>query len=127
MLRVMTTRSIALACLVCAATAAHGAEPATPGDYEFRMPAGKSHEICTPLKKGEGIEFTFQTDAPVDFNVHYHDKSKVVMPLDVPGVMRQTHRVVAKVSNTYCMMWTATRMSDAGVLGNWQRLAPGTK
>jgi hypothetical protein len=123
----MKTRRIFSALLVAAAAGAHAAEPATPGDYEFRMAAGKSHEICMPLKKGEGIEFTFRTDAPVDFNVHYHDKSKVVMPLEVPGVMRQTHRVVAKVANTYCMMWTATRTSDAGVLGNWQRLAPGTR
>ena len=91
--------------------------------FEFRIEAGKAEEICMPLKHGQGFDFRFQSDAPVDFNVHYHVGKKVVMPIDARRVSRQTGRFVAKAAREYCLMWTAPAGQPAGVMGRWEPVA----
>ncbi len=95
---------------------------AAPQPFEFRLAPGKVEEVCVPLAKGEGFDFAFRSDSPVDFNVHYHAGSKVVMPIDVRSVMRQTGRVVAKGKREHCMMWSA-KHGEVGVIGRWEPLA----
>lgn len=95
---------------------------AAPEPFEFRIAAGKAEEVCVALAKGEGFDFSFRADAPVDFNVHYHVGRKVVTPIDVRRVMRQTGRVVAKTKREHCMMWGA-KHGEAGVIGRWEPLA----
>jgi hypothetical protein len=124
--RIASALVAALACTAAlpAPAAERGAAASAPvSEYEFRLPPGKSEEICLKLERGKGFDFRFNADAPVDFNVHYHVGQKIVMPLQAPAVMHQVGRFVAKHAGEHCMMWTATAAGEAGVLGKWQPYA----
>ena len=95
---------------------------AAPEPFEFRLDPGKAEEICMRLDVGHGIDFRFQSDAPVDFNLHYHAGNKVLTPIDARAVSKQTGRFVAKARNDYCLMWTAPKGQAAGVTGRWKML-----
>ena len=86
------------------------------------LPPYEVHEECVELKPGDRLDYTFESTAPVDFNIHYHEGSAVAMP-----VVREKSRGDAGVfapplAHHYCLMWEA---GAAGALIDYRmRLRP---
>ncbi len=90
--------------------AALAAEPDTnPRSKTFSttLEAGKIHEECMRLGKGERRRYDWKADTAVDFNIHYHDGNEIFYPVkrDRTRVGKGTFR--AKIAQDYCWMWTA--------------------
>lgn len=67
---------------------------------------GKFVEVCVKLALGEGVRWSFTTDAPVDFNIHYHGGKEAVVPVKQPQVSTGRDTLNVTVAQDYCWMWT---------------------
>jgi hypothetical protein len=67
---------------------------------------GKFAEVCGPLRKGQSVEWSFESDAAMDFNIHYHQGKKVVYPAKQAGVAKSGGTLEVALDQDYCWMWT---------------------
>jgi hypothetical protein len=65
------------------------------------------HEECVKLEPGDRLDYTFNADAPLHFNIHYHEGNAVIMPVTRDKVASGTGRFEAIVAQEYCLMWEA--------------------
>ena len=58
------------------------------------------------MSKGQNVVWTFKADRPQDFNIHYHEGKRVVMPArrDHSAASKGTLKVAR--DHEYCWMWT---------------------
>ena len=78
-----------------------------PRPFSFTLEAKKSHEECMPLGKGDKRRYHWKSDAPVDFNIHYHRQTEVFYPVKRDGMRGDGGTFHAKTGEEYCWMWTA--------------------
>jgi hypothetical protein len=93
-----------------AASAALAAEPdanARSKTFSTTLEAGKIHEECMRLGKGERRRYDWKADTAVDFNIHYHDAKEVFYPVKRDGTRVGKGTFRAKIAQDYCWMWTA--------------------
>ena len=76
---------------------------------------GKFVEVCGKLAKGQAVGWRYDADGPLDFNVHYHQGKKVVMPekRDATATAQGTLRVA--LDQDYCWMWTNKSGRDGNI------------
>jgi len=67
----------------------------------------KIHEECARLEAGQSRKYHWKSDAPVDFNIHYHKGSEVFYPVKRDGMRGDGGTFTAKSADEYCWMWTA--------------------
>jgi hypothetical protein len=65
------------------------------------------HEECMELEPGDRVEFAFESSEPVDFNIHYHEGSAVVMPIVRDKTRADAGVYTASIAHGYCLMWEA--------------------
>jgi hypothetical protein len=102
--------------ILAVALAAHADKPGQRA-VSFTLEAGKVHEECMRLEKGDRRKFHWKSDAPVDFNVHYHEGPEVFYPVKRDGMRGDGGTFTAKIAQEYCWMWTA-RNAAAKVEGS---------
>ena len=93
-----------------AAPAALAAEPETSAKtrtFSTTLEAGKIHEECMRLGKGERRRYDWKADTAVDFNIHYHEGQEVSYPVKRDGMRTDGGTFTAKIAQDYCWMWTA--------------------
>ena len=78
------------------------------------------HEECLHLDAGRSRPYSWKSDAPVDFNVHYHRGPDVFFPVKRDGALSDAGTFTAKTGEDYCWMWTAAK-APAKIEG---RIAP---
>ena len=86
---------------------AFAAESDAPSAFNATLGAGKVHEECMRLAKGEKRRYEWKSSTPLDFNIHYHDGNEVFYPVKRDGVGKGKGTFKAKVAQDYCWMWTA--------------------
>ena len=93
----------------CSLSHAHAAAAAESGprSVAVTLAAGKVHEECMRLEAGDKRKFHWKSDAPVDFNVHYHDGPEVFYPVKRDAMRGDGGTFTAKIAQDYCWMWTA--------------------
>lgn len=121
-------RAMLLALLLaapCSAAAADVLPIAWDAAQRFQLTstvrAGKFVEVCGRLPRGTLVRWSFQSTAPLDFNIHYHDGPKVVMPDQRHGVSSATGTLLTPVAQSYCWMWTERGSVDAPLTLTLQR------
>ena len=72
--------------------------------FEFR-------EYCLEIASPEAIQYEFQSDGPVEFNIHYHDGFTIKFPVRLEGISVGADEFVAEVQQPYCLMWTNPSMA----------------
>lgn len=82
---------------------------------ELPVPAGKFVEACGKLPASAKVEWRFEAGGPLDFNVHFHEGSKVHFPVRQNQVARSSGTLDAKVAQDYCWMWTNTGTAEASL------------
>jgi hypothetical protein len=83
--------------------------------------AGKIVEVCGRLPRGALVHWSFRSEAPLDFNIHYHEGAKVVMPEQRDRTSAATGTLLAPLAQSYCWMWTQRGSSDAPLTLTLQR------
>ena len=101
----MKTLIFFIALLTAAITAS--ATPAEVHAFNQALAPGQMHEECLHLEAGEKRDYSWKADAPVDFNIHYHQEPRVFFPVKRDAMRGDGGTFVAKTAEDYCWMWTA--------------------
>ena len=96
-------KRLALAALFCISLPAAADEKPFSASLEARA----AHEECVKLGAGEKRKYYWKSDAPVDFNIHYHEGAEVFYPVKRDGMRGDGGSFAAKIAQDYCWMWTA--------------------
>ena len=71
------------------------------------LPPYQMHEECGKLLAGDRLEYVWQAQAPLNFNIHYHEGKAVIMPVTRDGVKGESAEFKPLVTQDYCLMWEA--------------------
>ena len=77
------------------------------------VPPAKFAEVCGALAPGESVRWSFASDRPLDFNVHYHVAKEVRYPAKRDAVAAFHGRLDVSERQTYCWMWSNRAASEA--------------
>ena len=75
--------------------------------FSTTIQPGQVHEECTKMAKGDTRKYEWKSDAPVDFNIHYHEGKEVFYPVKKDAATKDAGTFRAKIAQEYCWMWTA--------------------
>ncbi|WP_088286010.1 hypothetical protein [Ideonella sp. A 288] len=80
-----------------------------PDDNRFErrltLLPGKFAELCGPLQAGQTVEWSFEADQALDFNIHYHVGSDVRYPARQDRVARLQGQLAVDSPQDHCWMW----------------------
>ena len=99
------------------ALAAHTAVAQEKRAVSLTLAPAKVHEECLRLEAGDQRNFHWKSNAPVDFNVHYHEGPEVFYPVKRDAKRGDRGTFTAKIAQEYCWMWTA-RKAPATIKGS---------
>ena len=68
---------------------------------------GKFSEVCGRLKKGNLIRWQFDSSAPLEFNIHYHEGKNVIFPYKMSAIKSGEEELLISLDQDYCWMWTS--------------------
>ena len=74
---------------------------------------GKFAEICGSLDAGQTVNWAFEADRAVNFNVHYHVDKDVRYPAKKDQVKQLTGDLSVDAKQDYCWMWVNKTTSTA--------------
>lgn len=97
------------------AAGAEGASDAKP--FSHSIAPRKIAEECFKLPAGETIGYTFESSAPVDFNIHYHRGQEVLYPVKSDQVAKAEDRFAAPSAEEFCLMWTNKTLEMVTIRG----------
>ena len=75
-----------------------------PSDTLFMAPF-EFRELCLELAVQDEVQYDFQSDQPVEFDIHYHDGLAIRFPVKLTGITVHAARFVAEKDQSYCLMW----------------------
>jgi hypothetical protein len=58
---------------------------------------------------GDRLDYSFEAQRPVAFNIHYHEGKVVVMSVSVDNATKESGTFRPLVPQDYCLMWEAGR------------------
>lgn len=76
---------------------------------------GYQQEVCHALKRGDKRHYSFTSNAPLEFNIHYHLEETVIY-LAVGHDLRSKEGLMAAGADgeeSYCWMWVNLQMHPA--------------
>lgn len=71
------------------------------------LPPYQIHEECVKLLPGDRLEYSFNAQAPLKFNIHYHEGKAVIMPLTRDNASADSGEFRPLIEHDYCLMWEA--------------------
>jgi len=113
-------RVAALLAALAFAAPAIAASGGKPGPFTHTLKPGDIAEDCVKMKAGQSREFDWTSDAPVDFNVHWHEGDKVEYPVKIDKQWKGKGRFTAERDQDYCWMWTGRKDKGAVVIGTFK-------
>ena len=93
---------VAACCVTTASLAAKGDAPA--GKPVILKPQ-TAHEKCMSMEPPQKLHYSFGSDKPLDFNVHYHKGDMVYSPVKEKKITSFEGVFSPQVREDYCMMW----------------------
>lgn len=85
------------------------AAPAGEGnvrEFSHDLKPGGVAEECLRLEAGRSRTFEWNSDSPVDFNIHYHQGEKVTYPVKANKQREGKGRFTSSAGEDYCWMWS---------------------
>lgn len=71
------------------------------------LPPYQMHEECAKLQTGDRLEYSFDADAPLHFDIHYHEGKAVIIPLTRDNVKTGRGEFNVLLAQEYCLVWEA--------------------
>jgi hypothetical protein len=104
-------RRVAATLVVVAGAAACATPPLRPGEprsvERLVIAPYAMHTLCAPLSEGDRLDYRFQSSAPVDFDIRYHDGPAVVSPVVRDQASADSGTFKAAIREAYCLAWEA--------------------
>jgi hypothetical protein len=75
-------------------------------EHAAMVAPGQFAEVCGKLARAEAVAWSFESDQPLAFNIHYHQGKQVVTPEKRDAVSRADGRLEAALEQDYCWMWS---------------------
>ena len=92
-----------------------------PREFSTTIKAGKIHEECIELKKGQVVAYKFNASQPVPFNIHYHvgagKDEKVEYPVKLDKSDANASTLTIPADQHYCWMWSNKNAEAITVTG----------
>src|SRR5579859_3584484 len=97
----------AILALALAAAASLSASAEEWRAIDAKLEPGAMHESCMSIDAGDKRRYHWKSDAPVDFNIHFHKGAEIVYAVKSNGMRGDGGTFTAKEGGGYCWMWTA--------------------
>lgn len=82
-------------------------------DPNLTVASGKFAELCGPLAAGKRVSWSFESDADLAFNIHYHLGKAVHYPARQDRVRQAAGDLAVDQAQDYCWMWTNKSATQA--------------
>ncbi|MEW6714334.1 MAG: hypothetical protein AB1306_04510, partial [Nitrospirota bacterium] len=98
----------------CAANRSHNMQGASGETMDattesVMVDSSGSYEDCFKVKRGEVLNYKFNSSSPLDFNVHYHRSSEVLYPVLQNNINEHEGTIDPEKHGLeeeyYCLMW----------------------
>jgi hypothetical protein len=87
------------------------------GDGRFErslsLAGGGFSELCGALKPGQSVSWSFESDQPLNVNIHYHEGKAVHYPVRAEQVRSRQGTLAVDAAQDYCWMWSNKSGADA--------------
>jgi hypothetical protein len=85
------------------------------GSFErsLNLATGRFSELCGALQVGQSVEWQFESDQLLDFNIHYHQGQAVHYPVRADQVRQQRGHLAVDSAQDYCWMWSNKSAANA--------------
>jgi hypothetical protein len=70
------------------------------------VPPGKFAELCGKFSKGDRVAWSFTSDTPMNFNIHYHEGETVTYPVKQTATTAAEGSFEVSQPQEYCWMWS---------------------
>lgn len=67
---------------------------------------GKFFELCGKLDPGVQVAWSFKSDQPVNFNIHFHEGETVTYPIKQTATTAADGSLDVSQPQDYCWMWS---------------------
>jgi len=75
-------------------------------ESEVTLAPSKVHEDCMELIPTDVLYYSFKTEGPVNFNIHYHEGAKITYPVTKDNTAGEEGRFYPDRKQYFCLMWT---------------------
>ncbi len=65
------------------------------------------HEECARMVPGDRLDYRFESQAPVDFEIYYQDGITRIAPVSRGAVMESSGIFQPRIATRYCTRWEA--------------------
>ena len=84
----------------------------SPNLSSLRAPSGtlslapfEVQEVCFEMAALDEIQYDFEADRPVEFDIHYHEDFTIRFVAELNGITVNADKFVAEVGRSYCLRW----------------------
>jgi len=94
--------------------------------YEHDILSRDIYETCLKIRPNERLKYSFQSSAPLEFNIHYHIEpdDEVIYPVHEPLISYRSASFIPDITQIYCLMWENRNPTPVG-LSFQSRVLPG--
>ena len=84
----------------------HNLTRETSDELVVKIPSGQGYETCLSLQKNKILEYDFEAENELEFNLHYHLKGETIYEVS-PNMMQSFQNRFSPKQDTgyYCLMW----------------------
>ena len=100
--------SAAMLVLVMSACAEQPLSPGQPTSANLDLAPYATHEDCADLVPGDRLDYRFESNAPVKFNISYRDGNMIVLPITREEVLTDAGVFAPLIKSRYCLTWEAS-------------------
>ena len=102
--------SWAIAASVALVAASCADQPLAPGQSKSAnvdLAPFATHEDCVELTPGDRLDYRFESNAPVKFNISYRDSNMIIEPITRDDVLTDSGVFAPLLKSRYCLTWEA--------------------
>ena len=74
--------------------------------HEGNIKAGGILEVCGKLPAALSVDWSFESAAALESNIHYHEGKKVIFPAKHAAATAVKDSLTTKLAQEYCWMWS---------------------
>ena len=82
--------------------------PGQPKTANLDLAPYTTREDCVDLIQGDRLDYRFESNAPVKFNIYYRDSNMIVEPITREDVAEDSGVFAPRISARYCLLWEAS-------------------
>jgi hypothetical protein len=82
--------------------------PGQPKTANLDLAPYTTREDCVDLIQGDRLDYRFESNTPVKFNIYYRDSNMIVEPITRENVVEDSGVFAARIAARYCLLWEAS-------------------